>query len=115
MVAGGHGSTDEGEVLGNKPKNEWNLYIAECTDGSYYTGIAKDVEKRIETHNSGKGSKYTATHTPVKLVLQEYQADYSASLRRQYQINRLPQRRKRRVADAGDLPRHGKTTTMSRT
>jgi putative endonuclease len=77
--------------------NSWSLYIAECADGTYYTGIAKDVEKRIETHNSGKGSKYTATHGPVHLVFQEPQGDYSTALRREYQVKSVPKARKVRL------------------
>ncbi len=96
-----------------EPKDSWSLYIAECADGSYYTGIAKDVEKRIETHNSGKGSKYTATHAPVKLLFQEPQADYSAALRREYQIKRLPKHRKVRFVAGETLPRPRKKSKMS--
>ena len=37
----------------------WYLYILQCGDGSLYTGITTDVEKRLEAHRSGKGAKYT--------------------------------------------------------
>ncbi len=87
-----------------KPDEAWSLYIAECADGSYYTGIAKDVEKRIKVHNSGKGAKYTSTHAPVKLIFQEPQADYSTALRREYQIKRLPKERKIRFAAGEAIP-----------
>jgi len=92
---------------------EWHLYIAECADGTYYTGIAKDVEKRIATHNSGKGSKYTATHRPVHLVFQEPQADYSAALRREYQIKTLPKKRKIRFVEGLNLPHPPQKAKMS--
>jgi len=49
----------------------WYLYILECNDGSYYTGITTDIPNRIEVHNNGKGAKYTRTHRPVKLVYYE--------------------------------------------
>lgn len=77
-----------------KGKAPWTLYVAECADGSYYTGIAKDVEKRIEVHNAGKGAKYTSTHGPVRLLFQEPQANYSAALRREHQVKSLPKERK---------------------
>ena len=51
----------------------WYLYILECKDGSYYTGITKDIPRRIEMHNAGKGARYTRSHRPVKLV---YFAEY---------------------------------------
>ncbi len=84
--------------------NSWSLYIAECSDGTYYTGIAKDVTKRIEAHNAGKGSKYTATHGPVRLVFQEPQGDYSTALRREYQVKHIPKTRKKRFVEGETLP-----------
>jgi len=68
--------------------------VAECSDGSYYTGIAKDVGKRIQAHNEGRGAKYTATRGPVRLLFQEPQKDYSSALRREYQIKSLPKKKK---------------------
>lgn len=50
----------------------WGLYyvyIVECRDGTYYTGIATDVDRRIEEHNAGKGAKYTRGRGPVKLLV----------------------------------------------
>ncbi len=97
----------------SKNKGQWHLYVAECVDGSYYTGIAKDVEKRIDAHNSGKGSKYTATHRPVKLVFRESQANYSAALRREYQIKTLSKNRKVRFVAGEKLPKPSRKSKMS--
>lgn len=48
------------------------VYIVECNDTSLYTGIAKDLDKRIEEHNtSDKGAKYTKHRRPVKLIYSE--------------------------------------------
>ena len=91
----------------------WSLYIAECADGSYYTGIAKDVEKRIAAHNDGKGSKYTRAHSPVRLVFQEPQASYSAALRREYQVKTLVKSRKTSLIAGESLPRPAKKAKMS--
>jgi len=95
------------------PKESWSLYVAECSDGSYYTGIAKDVEKRMEAHNSGKGARYTATHGPVRLIFQEPQASYSAALRREYQVKTLSKKRKTRFVTGERLPRPPKKARMS--
>jgi putative endonuclease len=48
-----------------KTKDAWYVYVAECSDGSLYTGIAKDVEARIALHNEGKGAKYTRGRGPL--------------------------------------------------
>ena len=47
------------------------VYIIYCKDGSYYTGHAKDVEKRFDMHKNGRGARYTRMHEPEKLVYVE--------------------------------------------
>jgi putative endonuclease len=44
------------------------VYILRCADGSLYTGIAKDVERRVKQHQAGRGGRYTAAHRPVELI-----------------------------------------------
>ena len=46
----------------------WFLYVLECVDGSFYTGISNNIERRLEKHNKGTASKYTRTRRPVKLL-----------------------------------------------
>lgn len=48
----------------------WYVYIVECKDGSFYTGISTNVEQRIKDHDCGKGAKYTRGRGPVQLVYQ---------------------------------------------
>lgn len=96
-----------------KRKGGWSLYVAECADGSYYTGIAKDVGKRIEAHNTGKGAKYTATRGPVRLLFEEPQAGYSAALRREYQVKSLPKHRKVRFIQGEKLKRPSRRAKMT--
>jgi len=59
---------------------KWFVYIVECSDSSYYTGISTDVEARVKTHNKKKGAKYTKPRTPVVLKYsQEYENRSEAS------------------------------------
>jgi len=67
-------------------KTPWRLYIIRCRDGTYYTGITNNLEHRIKDHNCGKGCRYTKYRWPVKLVYSESQADRSAALKREAQI-----------------------------
>ena len=67
----------------------WYLYILRCKDGSLYTGITTDVEKRLEAHRSGKGAKYTRGRGPLELVYREQCGDHSDALRRELEINAL--------------------------
>jgi putative endonuclease len=73
------------------------VYIAECADGSLYTGYTNDVAKRIETHNAGKGAKYTKQRCPVKPVYTEGYATKEEALRREAQIKRLRRDKKLRL------------------
>lgn len=75
--------------------NAWQVYVVRCADHSLYTGIAVDVRARIARHNAGKGAKYTRGRRPVALVYQESAASYSAALKREHAIKRLPVKRKR--------------------
>ncbi|MFU2206941.1 GIY-YIG nuclease family protein [Streptococcus pluranimalium] len=47
------------------------MYVLECADKTLYTGYTTDVERRLSTHNAGKGAKYTRARLPVKLLYQE--------------------------------------------
>jgi putative endonuclease len=73
----------------------WFLYVLECCDGSLYTGIAVDVEKRFALHVSGKGAKYTRSHPPLKiLAVQEY-PDRSAASKAEHALKKLKPEQKR--------------------
>jgi putative endonuclease len=65
------------------------VYILTCSDGSLYTGITNNLEKRLAEHNSGLGSKYTRSRTPVALSYAEGASGRGEALRRENQIKRL--------------------------
>ncbi len=67
----------------------WQTYIIECRDGSLYTGITVDLEKRLAAHNAGKGAKYTASRRPVQLVYREEAANRSEASKRENTIKKL--------------------------
>lgn len=70
--------------------NPWFLYLIECQDGSIYTGITVDVDKRYAAHNAGKGAKYMRSHPPKKLLkVFEYPTRSEAS-KAEYVIKKLP-------------------------
>ena len=72
----------------------WNLYILRCGDGTLYTGITTDVEKRIKMHRCGKGAKYTRGRGPLELVYQETCGDHSVALKRELEIKALTREEK---------------------
>ena len=73
------------------------VYILHCRDGTLYTGITTDVERRAAVHNCGKGAKYTRSRLPVCLVYQEEVAGRSEALRRESAIKRLTREQKLRL------------------
>lgn len=77
------------------------VYILRCGDGTLYTGIARDVERRLAVHRSGKGAKYTRSRLPLTVVYQEALPDKSAALRREIAIKRLTRAEKLRLIAAG--------------
>ncbi len=72
----------------------WYLYILRCGDGSLYTGITTDVEKRLEAHRSGKGAKYTRGRGPLELVYRESCGSHADALKRELEIKGLSRQEK---------------------
>ena len=64
-------------------------YIVECADGTYYCGYTNDLEKRIETHNRGKGAKYTKPRLPVVLVYSEEFDTKEEAMSREWHLKQL--------------------------
>lgn len=75
-------------------EDNWYVYILRCRDDSLYTGIARDVEKRVAMHNRGIGAKYTRGRTPVVPVYREACPDKSTALRRELEIKALSRQKK---------------------
>lgn len=74
--------------------DRWYLYLLECADGTLYTGIATDVERRFREHLSGKGARYTRAHKAVRIVASRLIGTRSAALKAEMAIKRLPKSRK---------------------
>lgn len=53
------------------PNHKAYMYVLKCADGSLYTGYTTDLDKRLATHNAGKGAKYTKSRLPVDLLYYE--------------------------------------------
>ena len=75
----------------------WWVYIVQCADRTYYTGISPDVDRRVRLHNEGKGAKYTAARRPVVIVYSEKLTDRSTASKREAAIKRLSRQEKERL------------------
>lgn len=83
----------------------WYVYLIECEDGSLYTGVAIDVERRYAQHQAGKGARYTRSHPPRQLLARFEHPDRSSALKAEYAIKRLTAAEKRALVPAGTATR----------
>ena len=77
------------------------LYILRCGDGSLYTGIALDLERRLAQHRAGRASRYTRSRLPVELVWWRESASWGDALREELRIKRLSRSEKEELVLEG--------------
>ena len=82
----------------------WYVYILECRDGTLYTGITNNVNKRLIAHNKGKGAKYTRSRLPVKLRALFNAEDRSKASKEEYRIKQLSRAEKMKlISNSSDI------------
>jgi predicted GIY-YIG superfamily endonuclease len=74
--------------------SRWFVYVVRCRDGSLYTGISTDVDKRIAAHNAGTGARYTRPRRPVVVVHLERKRTRGSALKREAAIKALSRAQK---------------------
>lgn len=75
--------------------NRYYVYIVRCNDGSYYTGVTNDIERRINEHNNDdSGISYTSTRRPVELVFFEEFNDIMQAIELEKQIKGWSRKKK---------------------
>jgi len=79
-------------------------YILKCGDGSFYTGWTKDLKKRLQDHNLGKGAKYTRAHLPVMLLYYESFETKEEAMKREAAIKKLSRSQKERLIASHPIP-----------
>jgi putative endonuclease len=82
------------EVRESRSQNQesaagWSLYILKCCDGSFYTGVTNDLDRRLRAHQDGRASRYTRTRRPVELVYREDCGGRSQALSRECAVKSL--------------------------
>ena len=82
--------------------SQFFMYVLLCKDQTFYTGYTVDLEKRIATHNAGKGAKYTRAKLPVELVYFEVYTDKVAAMQREYEIKQLTKLEKEMLIDESE-------------
>jgi putative endonuclease len=78
----------------------WFLYVLKCNDGTLYTGVTTNIDRRLNEHNtSSKGAKYTKVRRPVKLVYWTEYQDRSSAQKAEYKFKQLTREQKEKVID----------------
>ncbi len=75
-------------------EKSWFVYILECLDGSYYTGITNDLDKRMIAHKKGTGSKYVRAKGFKELISSKKYSSKSEALKVEYKIKKLSKKDK---------------------
>lgn len=75
-------------------ENKHYFYVLQCSDATYYAGYTNNLEKRIATHNAGKGAKYTKARTPVECVYFETFDTKQEAMRQEYAFKQLTRAQK---------------------
>ena len=70
------------------------VYILRCSDGSFYTGVTNDLEKRLTGHGRGTASKYTRSRRPVTLLATSVEMNKGEALRLEIKIKKMPKAEK---------------------
>ena len=85
-------------MLMSKDNTIWCVYMVRCSDGTLYTGITNDLEKRIRAHNSGKaGARYTKSRRPVTLAYSEKAGSKSEAASLEYHIKKMARAKKKQL------------------
>jgi putative endonuclease len=102
-----------GPAAGGKTADEWSLYILKCRDGTFYTGITNNLERRLKMHQDGKASRYTRTRGPVEMLYSEGCGDRSSALIRECEVKEWPKKKKVSLISGEwkDLPRKKELAT----
>lgn len=73
---------------------EWVVYIVRCSDGTLYTGITNNLDRRMAEHEAGQGAKYTKGRGPLQLVYQEMFLNRGVAAKREIEIKSLDRKAK---------------------
>ena len=84
----------------------WFVYIAKCKDSTLYVGVAKDVNRRINEHNSTSKCRYTRFRKPLTLVHKEHCENYNIARKREIEIKRFSRKKKLELLSKDLSSRH---------
>ncbi len=96
------------------PDRGWFLYILRCENDTFYTGVTKDLKRRLKMHNDGKASRYTRSRRPVKMIYSENCKTRAEALIRECKVKALTRQGKKLLISKG-RPKKKKGRVRART
>ena len=75
----------------------WHLYLVRCNDGSLYTGISTDVERRFDAHQQNRGARRLRGRGPLELVYSHAIGEHTLALQMEHRVKKLPKAEKERL------------------
>lgn len=91
-----------GKITPRARAGHWFVYLLECGDGTIYTGITTDVNRRVNAHAAGRGARYTRSRSPVRLLTAWGPLDEGEARRQERGVKRLSHQQKRELARTGE-------------
>jgi putative endonuclease len=88
-----------------KGKKQWQVYLVECADKTFYCGVTTDLKARLVSHNKGNASKYTRSRRPVVCVATSPFMEKSRAFSLEYQVKKLPRHKKISWVETGACPK----------
>ena len=101
-------------LTGAPQRRGWCIYLVKCADGTLYTGITNDLQRRIAQHNRGTASRYTRSRLPVTLVYREGCRGKSSALKKEYRMKSLSRKAKETYIAGKTPPLEGSCARASK-
>ena len=93
----------ESRIPAQTTEATWSLYILKCGDGSFYTGVTTDIDRRIREQEKGRASRFTRSRRPVVLVYQEKCGSRSQALSRECAVKSMGRQGKEDLVAGGSV------------
>lgn len=93
----------ESQIPAQTTEAIWSLYILKCGDGSFYTGVTTDIDRRFREHEKGRASRFTRSRRPVVLVYQEKCGSRSQALSRECAVKSMGRQGKEDLVAGGSV------------
>ena len=110
---GKHSERNGNTSLVTKSSAQWWIYLVQCSDSSFYSGITTNLERRVRQHNGtlAGGARYTRARQPVVLVWSAPASNRSEAGQLEARLKRLTRDQKCHLVEQGQWPEDSNRST----